>query len=121
MTVEHPNFTDTLIGQDRLRRALGSAVHSGAVKRLLELWPDASLEVRHFDSRYDGEPLRVTEIDIWDCRPDMEQAGRRSVRGRAECMVAYDQWDRRRGIDLAFRRALRRVAATNQTKEGGEK
>lgn len=91
---------DTAI--ERARRVLGHAVHAKALQRLFELWPEADVKVVY--GRYDGRRTTTVEIKPWaNATP---WAG--FVRGEAQC-DSSDQFNRRYGIDLAFRRALRKL------------
>lgn len=87
---------------ERAHRVLGRAVHTKAIRRLFELWPQADVSVVY--SRYDGRRTTVVEIKPYPEATDW--AG--IARGEAHCDQA-DQFVRRVGIDLAFRRALRKV------------
>lgn len=92
----------------RAEKVLGKGVHPAAVERLFELWPEAEVGVRHFAQRGDdGIPLRTTRVEIWN-KP-MRSPGAYPVTAYASCRTDTDQWNRRFGIDLAFRRALRSV------------
>jgi hypothetical protein len=99
---------------DQVRKVLGRAVHPKAIDRLLELWPEAYVEVTHYSARHDGVPLRCTRVHIWSgpspTRTNSERpTGSERRTGTARCRLDCDVWDRRRGIDLAFRRALKKV------------
>lgn len=98
----------------RAERVLGLAVHPKALDRLFELCPEASVRVRHLQlwdpmdhwyERANGKIVpnitRVTEVQI-----DVPQEG--VALAFAECHPE-DNYVRRRGIELAFRRALKLV------------
>jgi hypothetical protein len=91
---------DTAI--ERARRVLGHAVHTKALQRLFELWPEAEVSVVY--GRYDGRRTTVVRIRH---NPGATFVGG-EARGEAHCDQS-DQFVRRVGIDLAFRRALRKV------------
>lgn len=102
-----------------LAKVLGKGAHPRAINRLVELWPEAHVIVSHRSRRYDGEDRRDTTVWVFEHKPSAAQAenpwlivdpGMNRVVGRAECMLRFDHWNRRFGISLAFRRALRRVA-----------
>jgi hypothetical protein len=99
----------------RNRRILGKAVHPAALSRLHELFPDAIVKVRHeatpielpVDTRrigkhYYREPSHETFVYI-DLDGDKRPGG--TIFGTAICHHE-DNFDRRKGIELAFRRAL---------------
>lgn len=94
---------------------LGAAVHPGAIRRLHELFPDARVTVRHeenlvelpFGARrmgniYFASPEHTTRVYI-DLAGDQNPTT--TIVGRADCHPA-DNFDRRKGIKIAFRRAL---------------
>lgn len=82
-------------------RALGKAVHPEALNRLFELCPTAFVKVVH--RHYLPGADRWTEVRIYP-NPD----GGVPVQASA-IPHPNDQYNRRYGIDLAFRRALRKV------------
>jgi hypothetical protein len=96
------------------RLIVGKAVHDDALDRLFELWPSALVRVQHNSehipdlTRMDGctrderRHRQITVVSIDD--PDSGY----TVFGRAECAPG-DQWDRKLGIAMAFRRALVKV------------
>lgn len=92
-----------LFGIELARRVLGTAVHTKALQRLFELWPEADVQVTY--GRYDGR--RTTTVIILH-HPGAYAAFGNVVRGKAHCDPS-DQFVRRVGIDLAFRRALRKI------------
>lgn len=86
---------------------LGNAVHPGALGRLYELWPRADVRVQHRTervlviARMDGNVYEERQTTLVAIR----LAQRSPAIGVAVCHPG-DQWERRRGIELAFRRAL---------------
>jgi hypothetical protein len=108
------------LAAERNARVLGKAVHPRALLRLHELWPHARVFVRHtwmqpspgetfpWDERdRRGRGRRVTAVAIvQDGEPDALQFVGFAVKH------PNDRWDRKRGIRLAFDRALRAVSAT---------
>jgi hypothetical protein len=93
--------------RQRAELVLGNAVHPAALDRLFELWPTAHVVVRHSLQFNDGVPIKVTHIEVWDRPPG--EAGPYPELGIAKCRLDVDSWERRRGIGLAFKRALLRV------------
>lgn len=96
---------------ERSRRVLGKGVHPAAIMRLHELWPDAVVRVGHgYDyalshpDRPTMEVVRVTWVRIFE-RPGAPGG---PVLGESRCRED-DAYRRDYGIDLAFRRALRKV------------
>jgi hypothetical protein len=85
----------------RAEKVLGKAVHPDALNRLFELWPKAKVEVKHYGLRHRKRGTRVTIT-----------FGAKSVHGFAECSLD-DQYERKRGIQLAFQRALQKVRDIN--------
>lgn len=81
-------------------RALGLAGHPQAIERLLELWPSAHVWVTY--AVHGGR--RVTLVGIAP-----SQATTPMFFGRAYCSPP-DQFSRRRGREIAFRRALVRLS-----------
>ncbi len=92
---------------------LGRAVHRDALARLFELHPKAVVHVEHkalarplpWGSRRMGRmnyatPERITLIQI-----DLDGTMRTVAYGKAKCHPE-DNFNRRTGIELAFRRAL---------------
>jgi hypothetical protein len=89
----------------RAAKVLGKAVHPNALKRLFELWPEAEVHVSHFhDATGD-----MTAVDIyshtWDQMTDARDHFPKTATGNAFC-APEDQFNKRYGIQLAFRRAL---------------
>lgn len=115
MTTMVPTTEKTSDAQNLAARVLGKAVDPRGLSRLFDLWPDAVVWVRHFNSRHDGVDLKCTRVTI------EEFADGRAMRGfvlaQAYCRLDRDVWNRRRGIGLAFRRALLRVKRLEE--EGG--
>lgn len=95
---------------EKNRRILGKAVHPNALRRLHELWPNAVVRVLHGEE-FPGQ-VRGTTVRIYE-RPGVPGG---PVYGVAICHP-NDQWDRRRGIELAFRRALAQVRECAQEAE----
>lgn len=93
-------------------KVLGNAVHRGALKRLFELWPEAKVEVKHYRYRY-GEQVRpkATRVTI--------VYGARGVHGHSECGHG-DQFSRKTGIQIAFRRALQKVRESEARRQSFE-
>lgn len=114
-------------------RILGYAVHPYAVDRLFEVWPEAQVEVRH-DRVWRGIPfkgnrrqLRRTVVEIWEGEknpkplPKGQKPNHRHVTRQAIC-AAEDTFERAKGIDIAFRRALREaVRRTDPARVSGFK
>jgi hypothetical protein len=75
------------------RKVLGKAVHERAIQRLHELWPEAKVEVKHYESR-------ATRVTI--------TYGAKGVHGCCRCYFK-DRYDRKTGVRIAFRRALQKV------------
>jgi hypothetical protein len=102
----------------RAGRVLGHAGHPRAINRLVELWPQARVLVAHgyeaqiipLPSPFRGR--RATRVVIRE--DDAEDA--RWVGGEALCSPS-DQFCRRRGIEIAFRRALRRLVEEAKSNE----
>lgn len=91
--------------EERNARVLGKAVHPAALRRLHELFPNARVSVRHEatpSERFYKRPSHKTRIYI-DLDGDRRPGG--TVFGTATCHHE-DNFDRRKGIALAFRRAL---------------
>ena len=86
--------------------ALGKAVHLAAVARLHELWPEASIGVEHFIEDH----WRITRVTI---RRDDSASG--YVRGESICHPD-DRYERKFGIEQAFRRALDMVRKNERDK-----
>lgn len=95
----------------RSRDVLGYIVHERALERLHELWPLAAVRIQHTDGARDGVRSKVTRVQIVPSqdRRDWSTASVPMALGEARCRLDEDDWDRRRGIDLAFRRALEHV------------
>lgn len=101
----------------RNRGVLGKAVHPAALVRLHELYPNARVSVRHFadaielpkgsmrfGNRYYREPEHETIVYI-DVTGEGRPGTGDKVYGSATCHP-LDNYDRRKGIALAFTRAL---------------
>jgi hypothetical protein len=95
-----------------LQKILGRAVHPQAIGRLVEVWPEAEVQVRH-DTMviYPHVPLRRIEsprttVEIWQGEKSPE--GRQHVIREARCYVE-DTYDKRVGIRVAFDRCLREI------------
>ena len=96
--------------QARNARVLGKAVHPKALARLHELWPDAIVKVYH--DRVGRGPkypqawhyVRRTRVHIIPSTP----GGAATATGEVVCH-SEDTFNRRRGIELAFRRELKAV------------
>lgn len=108
-------------------KVLGKAVHPDALTRLLELWPEAQVEVRH-DRTWRGVlftgkrvQLRRTTVEIWEGEknpiplPEDQRPNHRHVTREAVCHSG-DTFQRREGIRIAFERCLREV--TNRSGAG---
>lgn len=85
-------------------RAVGKAVDSRALARLLELWPRAYVMVQHYSAS--GQ----TVVRIYNRQPVEGDAGNglEEVSREAACSED-DQFSRKHGIRLAFNRALKAV------------
>lgn len=99
----------------RNRAVLGRAVHAGALNRLHELFPNARVNVEHeatpvelpygtqrISRRFYRRPSHATRVFI-DLDGDKRPGG--TIFGLATCHHE-DNFDKRKGIELAFRRAL---------------
>lgn len=108
-------------------KVLGKAVHPDALSRLLEVWPEAQVEVRH-DRVWRGIPftgkrvqLRRTTVEVWEGEknpiplPEDQRPNHRHVTREAVCHSG-DQFRRRDGIRVAFDRCLREVV--NRANQG---
>lgn len=96
-----------------LRKVLGAGVHPRAIGRLAELWPDAYLEVHHAPA---GMVPRFTVVKVWATKQDHDEDLAAPVSAAATCS-RWDQFDRRAGIAIAFKRVLlkvKRVAAREE-------
>lgn len=99
--------------EDRLaaiQKVVGEGVKPRAVERLLQLWPDARVKVSH------SKPItsrmgRWTEVVI----TESDDPEARCVAAVAACHP-NDNYERRRGISIAFLRALK--AVKNKTAPG---
>lgn len=95
--------------------ALGDAVHPAALRRLFEMWPEARVHVQHAyvwrGKPFTSERIQVRQtlvrIEAQDFEPN-ERTWKRVTR-TAMCSPD-DQYDRKYGIALAFRRALHEVS-----------
>lgn len=101
---------------------LGCAVHRGALERLYELFPEATVTVEHETMRVplaSDTPIRMDgprdraqhSTRVWiDLEGDWQPGCGRRRPGHAIFADAVchpdDNFDRRKGIELAFRRAL---------------
>jgi len=112
--------------EDHSRRVLGAAVHPGAIRRLHELFPDAFVKVRHetnkielphgsrkMSNMYYAQPEHETYVYI-DLDGDRRSGG--TIWAKAVCHP-LDNFDRRKGIELAFRRALDIARKNHQQRE----
>lgn len=101
--------------KERNARVLGKAVHPAALARLHELFPKARVNVEHeatpvelppgtqkMSRRFYQRPSHETRVFI-DLDGDKRPGG--TIFGTATCHHE-DNFDRRKGIELAFRRAL---------------
>jgi hypothetical protein len=114
--------TPRLIAYARNRRVLGKAVHPLALVRLHELWPQARVFVRHHwteptpEESLEGSTGRRITV-VWIVKhpddPDSPHRGGRAFKHPS------DPWDRRRGIALAFNRALKDVSRDAKLEEAG--
>lgn len=103
-----PEQIDAFIARcEYLRKVLGKAVHPLAIGRLVEVWPEATIEVSYHDTRYDGVNLRVTRMRVYPAAGE-DPLRRPSVQRDARCH-SDDQFERRVGIRIAFDRCLREV------------
>lgn len=91
---------------ERAQRVLGKAVHPAAIDRLYELWPEAQVYVQHEPNS--GPPAKAAGKRYTIVSIVRTSAGLVEVKGEAIC-AQDDQWNRKRGIELAFRRALDEV------------
>lgn len=91
--------------RERAERVLGKAVHPRALDRLFELWPEAEAQVRHGTFEHQSRRKHWTEVTLHKPQPV-----RADVVSRRAYVHSDDQRDRRKGIDIAFRRALREVS-----------
>lgn len=94
--------------RDRVEKVLGKAVHPLAIDRLLVLWPDVHVEVTHSDGYHDGVRSKVTRVSLFDRDPNGPEVGEQAT-GEARCRLDHDNWVKRRGITLAFNRAMKQV------------
>jgi hypothetical protein len=110
--------------KSRNRAVLGRAVHPAALDRLHELFPEARVNVEHeahpvellkgsmkMSRRFYQRPSHETRVFI-DLDGDKRPGG--TIFGTATCHHE-DNFDRRKGITLAYRRALdiaRRTSAS---------
>lgn len=99
--------------RERAERVLGKAVHPQALDRLFEIWPEAIVTVKHDEVPRGVGPdfgarlwLRRTVVDILQRKGAEKTTGH--VARNAYCHSS-DQFNRKTGINLAFRRALREV------------
>jgi hypothetical protein len=136
-----------LRARERVERALGKAVHPNAIDRLLEIWPDAYVEVKHYRTKLSEEQAKIrfsppaiyraaalrdagedpgskggaTTVVLWARKPEEGPRGGHGIRHHAEQVRCYsgDTFDRRIGIELAFRRALRAVVTKTRWNDFG--
>lgn len=101
---------------ERVQRVLGKAGHPKAIKRLLEIWPDAYVKVMYDPPNWEtwfrgGKSGRATMVEIYERPPTVaEELERRSIKGTARCNLS-DQFCRESGRRLAFNRALHNLSA----------
>jgi len=107
-------YRDMFAARARNQAKTGCAVHPMAMARLHQLFPAARVTVRHETasvelpygshrmdaSNYYAQPEHKTLVYI-----DLDGNGKSIIFGKAICHPA-DNYDRRRGIEIAFRRAL---------------
>jgi|SRR6185437_3962327 len=120
----------------QIRKVVGGAVHHAAIQRLVDMYPMAQVKVEHTSDSYDGMYRRITVVTIayepgeFKDRTDYDDIFTGSwPRGMARCLVKrrlpqtpweqrhnkprkfeyIDQFDRKRGIKIAFNRALKTV------------
>lgn len=122
MTLELKPPEDVNSPKAHNRRALGRAVHPAALDRLHELFPDATVTVEHVIYRVPLAPdapvrmggprdRRQHATRVWidlegDWQPNQGVSRpSSSIYADASCHPD-DNFDRRKGIELAFRRAL---------------
>lgn len=92
----------------RVAKVLGASAHPLAISRLIELWPDVHVEVTHSDGYHDGVRSKVTRVSLFDRDPNGPEIGEQAT-GEARCRLDHDNWVKRRGITLAFNRAMTQV------------
>jgi hypothetical protein len=99
---------------ERAQRVLGKAVHPGAIDRLYELWPEAIVYVQHGENRAPGDRMSGPAIVTRWTRVTIVRSSAKlyEVVGEAFCHP-NDRYDRKRGIELAFKRALNDVRWIN--------
>lgn len=102
-----------VLAQRRNARVLGKAVHPAALKRLHQLWPEAVVKVRHGGNAGSGQRY-WTRVTILRSGP-----GTGSVYAVATC-APEDGFNRKYGVDLAFRRALKMVRRRGVDDYGSE-
>lgn len=110
---ERPPRSRELEAEQRNARVLGKAVHPGALRRLHELVPEAKVYVRHHVlTALAGDVRAGVAAEVRPTTRVMIDTGREGERrvavGSARC-AAGDKYDRKLGIQLAFRRALELV------------
>lgn len=96
-----------------LSKVLGKAPHPRAINRMVQIWPKAYVNVEHGTTRHDGTDYRYTRVFIYEFDPKTDDDATptpRLIQGLARCHPS-DQFCRRKGIELAFRRALRNLSA----------
>jgi hypothetical protein len=94
-----------------VRRVLGAGVHSRAIGRLVELWPEAVVAVIHSPAAM--QP-RFTVVKVWESA-EAKERGDAAVGTESTCAIG-EQFHRRVGIAIAFKRALLKV---KEVTEGG--
>lgn len=113
------------LAESRNKNVLGKAVHPAALKRLHELFPLAHVHIRHaeypvelpygtqrMDSRHYAQPEHETYVIIDLTGEGRPGTGDKAI-GLATCHP-LDNFDRRKGIKLAFRRALEQARRHSQ-------
>ncbi len=90
--------------REKAERCLGKAVHPKALDRLFELAPEAEVGVHHHVSTWDGRQITTVTIGL--------PVGH-EIHATAK-VHPRDQFRRRYGIDLAFRRGLRKVKEVSE-------
>lgn len=99
------------VAKRRNKAVLGAAVHPNALARLHELYPYARITVRHISA---DVPLNPTKFDDTRTRKEWHTEIEIDLDGHDDAGWAHgyafchpdDAFDRKRGITLAFRRAL---------------
>lgn len=119
--------------ETRTQNVVGKAVHPGAVRRLHELFPEATVTVEHVVYRVPLAPDAPVRMGgprdreqhatrVWiDLEGDWQpNCGRprpsHSIFADATCHPD-DRFDRRKGIEIAFRRALDTARQNHRQRE----